>query len=408
MGCVYKGHFGLKECAVKQIGKCVHANKLEQEVFILQKLQHENIVGYLHCETNHANNIFIAMELGQDNLATVIKMKRYASNDQLRQYMTDTGAGLSYLHKAKVVHRDLKPSNILIFNGDTAKIADFGISRIVDSITQGGDTTNIMGSSGWMPPEMNTSQGRYHGPGDIFAFGLIIFYTMSKNNLHAFEEEAENSSSKVLENNIQDVNKLPNWTNLAESEYSVSLRNLLSPILSKQPNNRPKIDVILEHPFFWSAKKYKEFITNVSNELKTAGKKVRNALDAEYDSLSMKEFNRHVNWKMQLCPTVRTHLLENSTHPKIYDAGSLISLVEFIRDKDQHKTEWNQRSHNNDVGIELNNLFGNGDQSYVTYFERQIQECVPFLYVTLQKKEFQKVLGQVKQEFYKINENSAF
>ena len=51
-------------------------------------------------------------------------------------------AGLQHLHSRNIIHRDLKPANIL-FQGDTPRLADFGISRVLKSTSQ---SSNIMGT----------------------------------------------------------------------------------------------------------------------------------------------------------------------------------------------------------------------------------------------------------------------
>jgi len=61
--------------------------------------------------------------------------------------------GLLALHTNKIVHRDLKPSNVLIFDRNVAKLADFGISRELESCTHGVQTDAGRGTLMWMPPE---------------------------------------------------------------------------------------------------------------------------------------------------------------------------------------------------------------------------------------------------------------
>lgn len=51
--------------------------------------------------------------------------------------------GINYLHSQGIIHRDIKPSNIFIDSKGAIKIADFGISKILDQTK----TLNISSSS---------------------------------------------------------------------------------------------------------------------------------------------------------------------------------------------------------------------------------------------------------------------
>jgi serine/threonine protein kinase len=78
--------------------------------------------------------------------------------------------GLSHLHSRKVVHRDLKPGNILL-QGDTPRIADFGLARVVKSVTAA--TQGIAGTPAYMAPE--AWDGVRSEQTDLWAVGIILF-----------------------------------------------------------------------------------------------------------------------------------------------------------------------------------------------------------------------------------------
>lgn len=54
------------------------------------------------------------------------------SQPYLAFYFMDIVAGLLYLHQRNITHRDLKPENILVDKAHRLKIADFGISSILE------------------------------------------------------------------------------------------------------------------------------------------------------------------------------------------------------------------------------------------------------------------------------------
>lgn len=80
-------------------------------------------------------------------------------------------AGLEHLHARNIIHRDLKPANILL-QGDTPRLADFGISRILKTTSQ---SNNIAGTPVFMAPE--AFNGMRSAQTDLWAVG-VIFYQM--------------------------------------------------------------------------------------------------------------------------------------------------------------------------------------------------------------------------------------
>ncbi len=84
---------------------------------------------------------------------------------------------LDFAHNAGVIHRDIKPANVMIDGEGHAKLADFGVARIIDPDRQTGGATQagtMVGTPAYMSPEQ--VQGlKADGRTDIFSAGVILY-----------------------------------------------------------------------------------------------------------------------------------------------------------------------------------------------------------------------------------------
>ena len=103
-------------------------------------------------------------------------------------------AGLEHLHSRSIIHRDLKPANIL-FQGDTPRLADFGISRVLKSTSQ---SSNIMGTPSYMAPE--AFDGKRNEQTDIWSVG-VIFYQLLAGRLPFQQEDITSLLGAILTRN---------------------------------------------------------------------------------------------------------------------------------------------------------------------------------------------------------------
>jgi eukaryotic-like serine/threonine-protein kinase len=79
-------------------------------------------------------------------------------------------------HRAGIVHRDLKPSNVLFDDKGTAKVADFGLAKQLESDDGPSLSGQVMGTPSYMAPEQARGDRRAVGPAaDIYALGAILY-----------------------------------------------------------------------------------------------------------------------------------------------------------------------------------------------------------------------------------------
>src|SRR5262249_3851666 len=81
-----------------------------------------------------------------------------------------------HAHEQGVVHRDLKPGNILLQEGSTLKITDFGLAKILDQADGKTQTGAVLGTPRYMAPEQAAgAAGRAGQAVDIHALGVLLY-----------------------------------------------------------------------------------------------------------------------------------------------------------------------------------------------------------------------------------------
>ncbi|KAH9756111.1 serine/threonine-protein kinase TIO [Citrus sinensis] len=238
-GKVYKGRrkYTGQTVAMKFIMKHGKSEKdihnLRQEIEILRKLKHQNIIAMLD-SFESPQEFCVVTEFAQGELFEILEDDKCLPEEQVQSIAKQLVRALHYLHSNRIIHRDMKPQNILIGAGSVVKLCDFGFARAMSANTV--VLRSIKGTPLYMAPELVREQP-YNHTADLWSLGVILyelfvgqppFYT--------------NSVYALIRHIVKDPVKYPD-------EMSPNFKSFLKGLLNKVPQNRLTWSALLEHPF---------------------------------------------------------------------------------------------------------------------------------------------------------------
>ena len=229
----------------------VGAARFHLEGSVLARLNHPHIARLLDAGVTGDGQPFLVLEHVEGT-----RIDRYADEHRLspearlRLFLDVLGA-VAHAHANLVVHRDLKPSNILVADDGTVKLLDFGIAKLLEQETAGGEASTLTDLGGrvltpeYAAPEQVTGDAVTTAT-DVYALGVLLYLLLA--GRHPTAERGQTAAEHfrgILETEPPRLSAAATQVALPgmaserlRRRYAGDLENIVAKALKKRPSER--------------------------------------------------------------------------------------------------------------------------------------------------------------------------
>lgn len=170
---------GVKKFGEEVISDGDKVRAFRDELSLLQKLRHPNLVQFLGAVTQSSPMMIVTEYLPKGDLRSLLEKKGALKPTIALRYALDIARGMNYLHETKpeaIIHRHLEPSNILRDDSGHLKVADFGVTKLLKVAKRVKEDRPLSYhdvSCRYEAPEVFGDE-EYDTKVDVFSFALIL------------------------------------------------------------------------------------------------------------------------------------------------------------------------------------------------------------------------------------------
>eukprot|EP01126_Amoeba_proteus_P007739 TRINITY_DN12785_c0_g1_i1.p1 TRINITY_DN12785_c0_g1~~TRINITY_DN12785_c0_g1_i1.p1 ORF type:complete len:610 (-),score=82.06 TRINITY_DN12785_c0_g1_i1:45-1874(-) len=231
-----------KKVALKKVNLNLEEGDLNvgaiEEIKIMSSVEHPNILSLIGISLGEviSDVILITPLIDGGNLANFLfsTKKRFKFLDKV-DLVLQVAYGMHYLHsvRPRIIHRDLKPENILLTTSGLIKIADFGMSKMIQNYCK---TMTTIGTPHYMAPEV-ISKGRFSEKSDVYSYGIVIWETYVCKRAYEDMDNAFQVMRKVVSEHLRP--KIP-------QDCPLSYSQIIQSCFQNKAQDRPNFQNIIQ------------------------------------------------------------------------------------------------------------------------------------------------------------------
>ena len=207
----------------------------QREAIITAQFSHSNVVRMFGVVTRGQPFLLVLEFCANGALDSYLKSSALKKARELTEILFDVSNGMAYLACRGFCHRDLAARNVLIDADDTARVADFGLSRDLEDTEyyQMSDAGGVLPLR-WCAPEVFGHQ-KFGEASDVFAFGITCHEVFSK-----AQTPYRGWTNLYVVERVQGGFRMPRPEACPEELYS----NVVSRCLKEDVKDRPRFQEI--------------------------------------------------------------------------------------------------------------------------------------------------------------------
>jgi len=211
-------------------GDPVSVTRFEREARAAASLAHRGIVAVYDTGVDEGTRFIVMEHVAGRSVEAILREQRRLQPGRAVDIAMRVADALGAAHRAGIVHRDVKPANVMIADGASVKVLDFGIARALDGTALTHSAT-VLGTAAYMAPEQVLGHPADERS-DIYSLGCVLYAMIA--GQPPFDGE---TVAAILH---QQVNVDPQPLRAVEPRVPEALDALVTGMLAKSPDARPQ------------------------------------------------------------------------------------------------------------------------------------------------------------------------